>query len=109
MKFFVPFAETSDEALSVIKSTANFIGNKTPNPSDMIYTVRYKHNGQLMTATVGESVDNYYKELYPTVLAIFPPLSNASAIKICLKNRGVVSGEPILISGDSEFVVFDAE
>lgn len=103
MKFFVPYAKSEEEALSVINAIAQFIGSPVPEPSQLIYKVSYLHNGELMTATVGEPVDTYYREANPVVIAIFP----GSPIKICLADRGVVRGSPIFVSGDSQFITFD--
>ncbi|MCG6270647.1 hypothetical protein K6U70_00220 [Vibrio vulnificus] len=107
VKFFVPFADSEEQAESVIEATAKFIGNQVPSKNDLIYTVHYTHNGKAMVATVGEDVDPYYRESSPTVIAIFPPQYNGAPIKICLADRGVVRGEPILVSGDSQFITFE--
>ena len=98
MKFFVPHTKDTEEALSVIDSIARFIGNSTPLPEEMIYSLTYMHNGQTMAATVGEPINEYYKETASEVQAIFPPSSTGQPYKICLPNRGVISGEPIYTS-----------
>lgn len=108
MKFFVPHTQSTEEALSVIDSIAKFIGNSSPQPDEMIYSLTYKHNGKTMVATVGESVDEYYKEAAPEVQAIFPPSSAGQPYKICLPNRGVVRGEPIYTSNQISFQKFES-
>ena len=109
MKFFVPFAKSTKEAISVIRSIGEeHFGNFSPALKQMIYTVQYQHNGKSMVATVGEDVDTYYNESFPTVIAIFPPRHNGAPIRICLKDRGVIRGEPIFVSGTSQFITFDS-
>lgn len=107
MKFFVPYAKDKKEALSVLAATAEFIGSPAPKLNEMIYTVHYAHNGISMVATVGENVDQYYKEAKPTVIAIFPPHQNGAPIKICLADRGVARGSPILADGNSQYITFE--
>ena len=106
MKFFLPFASSQEEALSVLESIATFIGCPAPSPEDMIHTVHYSHNGEDLTATVGEDINPYYKETKPTVIAIFKPSHEGAPIKICLQDRGVAKGEPILVNGKSQFLTF---
>jgi hypothetical protein len=106
MKFFLPFASSLEEALSVLDNIATFIGVDAPKPEDMIHTVHYSHNGQEMTATVGENINPYYKESNSTVIAIFKPSHEGAPIKICLQDRGVARGEPIFVDGKSQFLTF---
>ena len=107
MKFFIPHAKSDEEALSVLDSTAKFIGNSTPSSEEMIYSLTYKHNGQTMIATVGEPIDDYYREAAPEVIAIFSPTSAGQPYKICLPNRGVVRGEPIYTSNEINIQKFE--
>ena len=107
MKFFVPHTKSTEDALSVIDGIAKFIGNSTPQPEEMIYSLTYNHNGQTMVATVGEPVDEYYREAVPEVQAIFPPSSAGQPYKICLPNRGVLRGEPIYTSNEIRLQSFE--
>jgi hypothetical protein len=87
MKFFVPHAESAEEAESVLQSIASFV--QTAVPKQRIYSIRYTHNGKEMIATVGQFADAYYKEGEQPVIAI---LALPNAYAICLPSRGVVSG-----------------
>lgn len=109
MKFFLPYARDNNEALSVLAATAEFIGNPVPKTSEMIYTVHYVHNNISMVATVGEDINQYYKEAKPTVIAIFPPHQNGAPFKICLADRGVAGGTPIFVDGKSQYITFEKD
>lgn len=108
MKFFIPHSKDEQESLSVLDSIAKFIGNNTPNKLEMIYSITYEHNGKTMIATVGKSIDPYYKEGAAEVIAIFPPDNNGAPFKICLPDRGVIRGEPIYTSNHLSFSKFDS-
>lgn len=97
MNFFLPFAETDTNIEEVYKSIAHFINENIPEETDRVYSIRYSHNGIEMTATVGKNCDNYYRELSPVVIAIF----KGDPYKICLENRGVITGEPIYVDKTS--------
>jgi hypothetical protein len=106
MEFYLPFARDTEEAVKVLEVIAMSIGHPAPPPGDMIHTVYYIHDGIQMIATVGEDIDPYYQEANPTVIAIFPPLHDGDSIRICLEDRGAISGEPIYIRGDNHYMTF---
>jgi hypothetical protein len=92
MEFFVPHASDNVEAESVLNSICSFINAQVPEKR--IHKVSYTHNGIKMSATVGEDVDQYYKETDSRVIAIIPM---GACYAICLPNRGVVRGDPIYV------------
>ncbi len=106
MKFFIPFAESEEQAIKVLEATAEFIGIKVPPLTEMVYSISYTHNGKDMVATVDQDIDSYYSEPAPKVLAIFPPQHSSDPYKICLRDRGVKRGSPIYTSGPKEVVTF---
>ena len=94
MKFFIPHAKETKEAERVFASIAEF--NKVPKQDKRIFKISYSHNGKRMTAEVGKPVDEYYKE-NGDVIAI---LQHDNLILVCLPNRGVLNGSPILVGFD---------
>lgn len=94
-KFFIPLAENEQEAESIYSNIATFINESITD--ERIYSITYKHNNETMVATVGENVNDYYGESVPLVIAIF----KGNPYKICLRDSGVVRGEPILVGKDS--------
>lgn len=94
-KFFIPLAKNEQESESVYSNIATFINESVTD--ERIFSITYKHNNETMVATVGENVNDYYGESVPLVIAIF----KGNPCKICLRDRGVVRGEPILVGKDS--------
>lgn len=96
LKFFVPFANDEEHSESVYTDIAQFVGESLKNADKRIYSITYSHNGTNMTAVIGEDCDPYYNDPFPVVIAIF----KSNPYKICLKNRGVLKGSPILVNID---------
>lgn len=96
MKFFVPFANNKEESESVYADIAQSIGVSLKVDDKRIYSISYSHNGINMTATVGKDCDPYYQETFPEVIAIF----KSNPYKIILRERGILSGVPILVNVD---------
>lgn len=94
MNFFIPHAKSSEEAESVFASISKF--NNIPITEKRVFKVSYEHNGKRMIAEVGKSVDNYYKA-DGEVIAI---LERDKLLCVCLPNRGVLRGSPILVGVD---------
>lgn len=96
MKFFVPHAESDEQAISDYKSIKEFAEKQTWSILDnKIYKIKYRHNGKIYHAQVGEKSD-FIQDL---VLAIF----ESNAYLICTTNRGGIRGEPILV-GKSDII-----
>lgn len=96
MKFFVPFANDEEQSERVYADIAQFVGVLLKDNAKRIYSIAYSHNGKNMTAVVGKGCDPYYQETFPEVIAIF----KSNPYKICLRDRGVSRGAPILVNID---------
>ena len=103
-EFFIPAAKDAAEAESVLENVAKFINRSVP--TRRIFRITYIHNGKAMTAEVGKDPDPYYREKGP-VIAIF----GGDPHCVCLPDRGVVRGGPILVGQQSvqSTEYFDAE
>jgi hypothetical protein len=102
MKFFVPGAETAQEAEEVWAATRKFLSeNMSAQPCDRrIRRLRYTHDGRAYDAEVGGH-DNVEREV---VIAIFDA---TSMYFVCTPNRGVVRGLPIMVGKPSVLDVED--
>ena len=98
--FFVPYAESPEQAERVYESIRDFMAKVAFRPTDRrIYSIAYRHNGRNYVATVGEKGPENER-----VIAILETLNPGSLYMICSPYRGVVSGEPFL-AGDVQAVV----
>jgi hypothetical protein len=103
MKFFVPAAESPEQAESVWQATHAFMTSQGFNPtSRRIYSMQYRHNGKECFDKVGE-MDRYGHEM------ILVMLETPSVYLCCTGNRGVVRGEPILTGKGPDTLVIDFE
>lgn len=91
MKFFVPATENEAQAQRVYRSIAEF--NSAPVNSKRIASLRWQHNGQVMSCDVGGPLPPYFKTGEEPVLAI---LDCDAVYKICTPSRGGVRGEAVL-------------
>lgn len=91
MKFFVPAAESDEQAERVYKSFADF--NSALVKDERIWKLSWEHNGEEMFCEVGGPLPSYYGTANEPVLAIF---DCDSVYKICTENRGGVRGESVL-------------
>ena len=90
--FFIPFADTAEQAETVYASIRAFMAKVAFRPNDRrIYQIAYRHNGKDYVATVGEEGP----ENEP-VIAILETFNPGPLYMICSPNRGVVRGEPFL-------------
>lgn len=97
MKFFVPHADSDEEAESVRKSVRTFLESQgSPTCEDRIQRIKFHHNGKPYDLSVGD----IHPDLNEPVLFIFRA-NHPSLYYACTPNRGVVRGEPYLI-GDHE-------
>ena len=96
-KFFIPRANSVQQAEVVSCSIAKSIGITIDIVNNRLYSITYYHNGLKMVAKVGEDCDSYYREADPLVIAIF----EGNPYKICLADRGVKRGEPIYVGIDN--------
>lgn len=92
MQFFIPQASDPTEAIKIYEASRKFCEQQTgwPTTNRSIYAIRYRHDGQEYLAQVGD-LDNSDG----LVICIF---ETSRAFLICTPNRGVLRGEPILVS-----------
>lgn len=92
MKFFIPKTSTPDESVKIHDAAKRWCEEKTgwPIESRSIYAIRYRHDGREYLAQVGES-DN----TEGLIICIF---ETSPAFLVCTTNRGVFSGDPIIVS-----------
>jgi len=105
MKFFLPAAANESEAESVLLSISKFIG--APVPARRIFRMSFVHNEVKYSVEVGKPVLGYFGERSSPVVAIL----GEEPICICLANRGVLAGSPILVSrgSASDIEYFEAQ
>lgn len=99
MKFFVPAADSPEQAERVWQATRDFmIQQGFDTTGRRIYSMKYWHNGKECFDRVGEP-DRYGHE---TILVM---LETPSVYLCCTANRGVLRGDPILTGkGDGTYV-----
>ena len=105
MKFFLPAASSEAEGEVVLESICRF--NSVPFPYKRIFRLVFLHNGIEYEVEVGKPAPVYYGEGEAPVVAIL----GANPLLICLRNRGVTRGSPILASYESVRLIefFDFE
>ncbi|WP_043838376.1 hypothetical protein [Muricoccus aerilatus] len=91
--FFIPAAVNPEQAEKVLSAVAQFIREDVPPPEKRLFRISFTHNGKAFTAEVGKPLDRYYQEGDHLVVAIL----GTDPLKVCLANRGVVRGEPVLV------------
>jgi len=94
--FFIPGANSPQEAEVVLDSIAKFVQRPAPPAHERIRRIAYTHNGEHYTAEVGQPVDPYYRT-EGQVIAIL----GGNPLLICTPNRGVLRGEPIYVGAAS--------
>jgi len=115
--FFVPLIDNTDQE-PAYQEMARLYGAGIPAPGDRVYSISWRHNGTLWTATVGEELRGVEtvtkgrgrtrKEIEvprstsDTVLAIFPGLP----FIIAHDNRSRVWNTPIYAGNPSSVVRF---
>jgi hypothetical protein len=106
MKFFLPVQETkiAEESYQAIKK---FIEKQTgwPISDRRYYEIYYRQNDRDLCARVG-GLDPLNGE---KVFAIFKPKNPISPFLVCTYCRGVMQGQPILASHDTQAVEFEPE
>ena len=104
-EFFVPHAESAEQAEKVWKATKKFLeqdgGYRVTERR--LYAVNYSHNGRKYRDVVGGLSQLAGEE----VLVI---LEDSNVFLICTKNRGVLRGGPVMAGRhwDAQETEFDA-
>ncbi len=91
MQFFVPAAESPEQAERVYDAIAKFNGASVTNKR--IFALSWRHNGKDMSCKVGEPLPSYYQTGAEPVLAI---LDCGALYKVCTPSRGGLGGEAVL-------------
>ena len=99
VKFFVPLAESPEQAERVYSAIANF--NNALVDNKRISALAWRHNGMNVSCEVGGSLPTYYDTGDEPVLAI---LDCGPLYKICTTNRGGVRGEAVFAGKGSDTV-----
>ena len=96
--FFVPAADSPEEAERVYDAVRNFVAESMGGPldPDRIFAIRYRHDGKNYLAEVGRPDPR----IGQPVVAILKE-SNYPLYFVCTLDRGVARGEPILV-GENE-------
>jgi hypothetical protein len=105
--FFVPTADTAEQAEEIWKATKRFAEEQTGwDVSDRrIFRIEYEHHGEQEWAQVGEfySVAEADGDLPPTCLVIL----ESQSFLVCTLNRGVARGMPYLVELPTAIFDFD--
>jgi hypothetical protein len=91
MKFFVPGAQSDDDAKNIYEATKKFATETTgwPVTDRRIQSIRFQNKGKPVQAAVGETEPITGE----TVVAIL----ESTTFLLCTPNRGVLCGMPILV------------
>jgi hypothetical protein len=92
MKFFIPHAESAEQAERVLDAVIKF--NHAPPQKQRIAALAWQHKGMKMSCEVGGEAPTYYQTSAEPVVAI---LDCGALYKVCTTNRGVVRGEAIFV------------
>lgn len=93
VKFFVPYANTDEQAEKVWSSVRTFLTQQGFSTTERrIRKVYFRHNGQDYEAEVGKLFSDLREEA-----TIILEAAHHRLIYLCTPNRGVVRGEPYLI------------
>ena len=97
MKFFVPAADSDEEAERVYSAIAQFVA--APITKKRIHRLSWQHNGMAMSCEVGCPLPRYYQTGEEPALAIF---DCGTLYKIYTPNRRGLRGEPVHAGKDSK-------
>jgi len=107
VKFFLPGAQTSDQAERVYgKIVATIEAARGPVSPRRIYSISYTHNGHSVAAMVGE-IDPLQGEVIVAILRSGD--GQSPCYYVCTANRGVVRGEPMVADGTWRTSAIDFE
>ncbi|KQU95206.1 hypothetical protein [Devosia sp. Root105] len=103
MKFFLPAAESPEQAEDIYGKVKSFVVEQSGPVRDVrYYAIYYRHNSRDLVATVGEPEPLTGE----TVVAIFKTQNDSGPFLVCTLNRGVARGAPILASNDARAIEF---
>ncbi|AMG31806.1 hypothetical protein AL542_16640 [Grimontia hollisae] len=93
MSFFVPSAESQEQAESIYQAIAKHID--APVNDTRIETLTWEHEGQEVVAKVGDKLPDCFGADDEVILAIF---DCGDVFKVCTPNRGAVCFDPVVAS-----------
>lgn len=91
MSFFIPKANSQEQAESIYNAIALHVNAKVSNKR--IARLTWEHEGKEVTASVGDLLPRCFGGENETVLAIF---DCGDVFKICTPNRGAVRFDPVI-------------
>ncbi|KRA65382.1 hypothetical protein ASD89_17595 [Caulobacter sp. Root656] len=108
MKFFVPYADSPEQADRVWNATRDFLTTQgRPTQPERYGRIVFTHNGKHYDLKVGD----IHPDLREEVFVIFKGIAPGPHY-ICTPSRGVVQGEPYLVGWEGarliEFLPADA-
>jgi hypothetical protein len=103
VKFFLPAADSPEQAESVYGSIRSFAEEQTgwKTTDRRIYRLEYRHEGKNYSAQVGEfdpRIDEVVIAILETVRGVY---------LVCSQNRCVLRGEPMLVGSDEVYIRLD--
>lgn len=106
MKFFVPEAESPEQAERLYRSIAEF--NHAQVGDNRISSIVWRHAGEQMSCKVGGPLPSYYQTGTEPVLAI---LDCGNLYKVCTRSRGGLRGEAVFVGNSPEIQLsfFDSD
>ena len=96
MKFFIPYAENDSQTKNVYETIVNSTKKIFECEIDVnikIQEIEYKHDGNIYLAEVGKLEK---RNNMPNGELVFVILKSVAYL-VCTTNRGIMSGDPILI------------
>jgi len=94
MKFFVPFAESPDQAERVYASFVQNHGYPVVGQSVRLFRVTFSYHGRSLVAEVGKEVTGFPEPAGPVIGIVESP----ELLTIHTQLRGGLSATPILVS-----------
>ena len=99
-RFFIPAAETPEQAESIYLAIAKF--NQVEMPAHRIDSITWTESGETVEFAVGKPFPASYGIGHEPVMAI---LEAGSTFLVCSASRGGLWGQPVVVQGRSDMSV----
>ena len=99
-RFFIPAAETPEQAESIYLAIAKF--NQVEMPAHRIESITWTEGGETVEFAVGKPFPASYGIGHEPVMAI---LEAGSTFLVCSASRGGLWGQPVVVQGRSDMSV----
>ncbi|KPF42351.1 hypothetical protein D621_20765 [beta proteobacterium AAP51] len=99
-KFFIPAAETPEQAESIYLAIVQF--NQVDLPDQRIEGISWTESGEAVEFAVGKPFPASYGIGHEPVMAI---LEAGSTFLVCSASRGGLWGQPVVVQGRSDLSV----